>query len=396
MAAQRTISLPVNPDVLVWARTRAGFGVEDVADKLGTAEDRVQEWESGEKGPTPRQARRLAKLYDRPFLEFFSRTIPDIPGVNLVPDFRLFSTPPTEAELRALRGIQQWAEEQRTNALSLIEDLGERPVVLSENLRFKVTDNAETAATIAREAMGFSREDQIGRPRADRDKIPSILRDRIEAMGVLVLKQSSLIKLRARGMCLFAAPMSVIIFGGEAPGAQAFTLAHEFGHVLISTSAISGGPVVDTPTTSPKRLIENWCNRFAAAFLMPAEWLAEIELRPDIPKSTFSTARLSKLADAFAVSRHAMLVRLVSLGYVDSAFYWKTMRPMFLREEAEFKSQGRSAYYGKRYVNSRGNLYTGLVIEAWGAGLITGHNAAEYMGIKNLAHLDDIRNERRN
>jgi hypothetical protein len=36
-------------------------------------------------------------------------------------------------------------------------------------------------------------------------------------------------------------------------------------------------------------------------------------------------------------------------------------------------------------------MYTGLVLEAWSSGIITNHNAAEFMGIKNIAHLEEIR-----
>ncbi|MBZ0325293.1 MAG: hypothetical protein K8F57_03780, partial [Alphaproteobacteria bacterium] len=108
---------------------------------------------------------------------------------------------------------------------------------------------------------------------------------------------------------------------------------------------------------------------------------------------SFDSGRLTELAGIFGISRHAMLIRLVRLRYVRASFYWNTMRPIFLAEEAAYTAHGRSAYYGKRYVNSRGLFYTGLVLEAWGAGLITGHNAAEYMGINNLAHLKDIRED---
>ena len=87
-----------------------------------------------------------------------------------------------------------------------------------------------------------------------------------------------------------------------------------------------------------------------------------------------------------------MLVRLVSLGYVAPAYYWEVKRPQFLQEEAEYVAPPmRAAYYGSRYKNSLGNFYTGLVLEAWGTGAISGHNAAEFLGIKNIRHLSDIR-----
>lgn len=100
---------------------------------------------------------------------------------------------------------------------------------------------------------------------------------------------------------------------------------------------------------------------------------------------------LGQLSNRYAVSRHAMLIRLVNLGYVKPTYYWFTKRPQFLREEEDFEPRGRPPYYGSRYRSSRGDFYTGLVLEAWTSGRITNHNAAEFMGIKNLSHLNDIR-----
>ena len=85
------------------------------------------------------------------------------------------------------------------------------------------------------------------------------------------------------------------------------------------------------------------------------------------------------------------MIRLDHLGYVSSSFYWEIMRPKFLREEADFKGGGRPEYYGTRFRNSNGDLYTGLVLQAWGSRRITNHNAAELMGTNSLEHLSDIR-----
>jgi len=79
------------------------------------------------------------------------------------------------------------------------------------------------------------------------------------------------------------------------------------------------------------------------------------------------------------------------LGYVRESFYWNNKKYKFDTEEANFKQFGRAEYYGTRYRNTLGDLYTGLVLEAWNSDRITNHNAAEFMGIKNLSHLYDIR-----
>ena len=153
------------------------------------------------------------------------------------------------------------------------------------------------------------------------------------------------------------------------------------------------GPPRFGRAASTSKLIEGWCNRFAASFLIPRSAVETALERPDAPQRSFDEATLSALAGQFAVSRHAMMVKLVNLGYVDSAYYWRVKRSLF-REEDEYEPPFmRSRYYGSRYKNSLGNLYTGLVLEAWQGGAISSHNAAEFMGIKNVSHLEDIRRD---
>jgi Zn-dependent peptidase ImmA (M78 family) len=225
-------------------------------------------------------------------------------------------------------------------------------------------------------------------PANDRRLIPDRLRARISDAGILVLKRSDIKILGMRGMCLFSEPLPIIVYGNEAPGAQAFTLAHELGHVAIQSSGVSG------PAATGKGIarVEDWCNRFAADFLIPRRVLADIWPQPDRQLAEVSDDQLQEVASRFGVSAHAMLVRLVSLEYIAPAYYWAFKRPQFLREEAEYTAPPmRPGYYGSRYKNSLGNFYTGLVLEAWATGAISGHNAAEFLGIKNIRHLSDIR-----
>lgn len=385
--------LPYNPRVLEWARVRTGMAVDDIAKKINVAAQKVMDWEAGTAKPTTRQGRQLAESYDRHFLEFFAESIPQVNSVVLVPDYRTYTAQKAAGgqERRAIESIQEWAEEQRLNALTLIADMGEQPPVFSENLRFNVNADVEVAAEISREAMKLGIQEQLSLKKAVRHTFPEILRDKIEGMGVLALKHTGITKLGIRGICFCANPLPVIVFGSESPGAQAFTLAHEFGHILLGVSAVSGEPRLGGK--SGHKSVEDWCNRFASAFLAPSSTIAQVIRKPESPAAAIDISVLAHLADKFAMSRHAMLIRLVTLGYVQPRFYWKTMRPIFLREESEYTSFGRSQYYGKRYINAKGRYYTGLVMSAWSGGHIGAHNAAEFMGIKNLEHLRDIRED---
>jgi hypothetical protein len=125
---------------------------------------------------------------------------------------------------------------------------------------------------------------------------------------------------------------------------------------------------------------------------MPSGAIMHQDATPKTIVDAISDGDLVRLANRFAVSKHAMLIRLVSLGKVHSSFYWRVKRPQFLKEEEEYQGGGRSLYYGSRYRNTLGDTYTGLVIEALETGRIGALTAAEFMGIKNVQHLIDIKN----
>lgn len=377
--------IPFNPSVLRWARERRGFTIDDVAEKLNQKPERIATWETGVDSPTVIQARKLADIYERSFLEFFLHEPPQLKERHLVPDFRAHRGIDIDADDRGLIDLQEWAEAQRENAIDLFQEVGEPIPQFPSDLCFATSDNEEIASEQAREAMAFSITDQLSMKPAERDQLPSIIRAKIENLGILTLKASELRGFGARGLCFVEFPLPVIVFGNEAPGAQAFTLVHELAHVMLGASGIIS-------PLSTKSGIEAWCDRFSAAFLMPKAAISQLIGQPPlVPPPFIADSIVEACSSALKVSQHAMLVRLVHLGYVHEVFYWAVKKPLFDALERSFKSFGRPKYYGSRYKNSLGDLYTGLVIEAWGSGRITNHNAAEYMGIKNLQHLYDIR-----
>lgn len=382
--------LPINGHMLRWAREWRARSVEEAAKRLNTSPDNVRKWEAGEATPSVRQARMLADFYDRAFLEFFLPEPPPLRAAETIPDFRLYRGQPDPKADREIRVIQEWAESQRLSALDLYDEIGEEPGRIADDLFATTNDDPEIIAGRARKLSGFAIEAQFGLTSQTRSDMPKLVRQALEALGVLVLKESALLKLGVRGLCIFAVPLPIVVFGAEAPGAQSFTMAHELGHVALRQSAISGPPTA-RDEGSREKAVERWCDRFAAAFLVPANAVGEIWSKPNRPEPAIGDDLLGQLANKFAISRHAMLIRLVHMGYVNADFYWNVKRPDFLQEEAEYKSAGRAKYYGSRYRSSHGDLYTGLVLDAWATGKITNHAAAQYMGVKNLRHLYDIR-----
>lgn len=379
----------LNPAVLKWAREWRGRTLEEAASKFSNkSADDIAAWERGEKTPTVNQARALAAYYDRPFLELLLPQPPYLPEPVSLPDYRMQRDTLPPAKDWELKNIQQWAETQRINALDLYSEVGEQPPTVPESL-FASSDDAPTdVASRSRDILGFPIESQVVMTQEQAAKLPDLLRHLFESIGVLTLKRTDLVKLKVRGICIAEFPLPVIVFTKESPSAQAFTLVHEFAHVLLKQSGISG---TMEPNLHP-RDVEGWCNRFTGAFLMPETFLRDLlGPVPDRPAGRIEDADLSRVAKKLRVSPHAMLIRLVHLGYVQPDYYWNVKKPEFDSQESEYRGGGRSKYYGSRFRAAQGDLYTGLVLEAWSTGRITNHNAAEFMGIKNLTHLEAIR-----
>lgn len=378
----------LNPAVLKWAREWRGRTLEEAAKKAKKSVHDIQAWERGEKTPTVKQARDLVTYYDRPFLELLLPEPPQLPEPISLPDYRTRRGTERPAQNWELRDIQQWAATQRINALDLYSEIGEQPPAFPQALFAQLGETPAAAASRSREILQFPIEQQVRMTGKEAKKLPDILRQLFEGVGILTLRRTDLAKLRVRGICIAEFPLPVIVFTREAPSAQVFTLVHEFAHVLRRQSGVSG--TLDRKAASTA--VEGWCNRFTAAFLMPEDYMRLVAgARPDRPAATIRDAKLAEYARGLRVSPHAMLIRLVDLGYVEADYYWNVKKPEFDEQEGAYKGGGRSTYHGSRYRAAQGDLYTGLVLEAWSSGRITNHNAAEFMGIKNLRHLEDVR-----
>lgn len=378
----------LNPSMLTWARNWRGMSIEDVASKFKKTPEQIEAWETSQATPTVKQTRKLAKIYQRSFMEFFLKQPPKLPRTKSIPDFRLHKDILNATRNREIELIIEWAIAHRSSALDLFSELGEKPIQIPKSLFCSLKTSSEEAAEAARKIVDFKETEQFNLKKAEAYKLPTLIRNKLETIGILTLKESKLQSYGIRGFCIAEFPLPVIVIGNEAPTAQAFTIAHEFAHISLKAGGLSG-PRNREYNQVPE---EHWCDRFAAAFLMPKNILTKIySAVPKKPMKEIGDEDLEKLASMFKVSPHAMLIRLVHLKYVNADYYWNNKKAQLDDQDSNYKSFGRPKYYGTRFQSKNGELYTNLVIEAWSSGRITNHNAAQYMGIDKLRHLYDIR-----
>lgn len=96
---------------------------------------------------------------------------------------------------------------------------------------------------------------------------------------------------------------------------QRFTIAHELGHLLLTQP---GQIAVERRLTTDND-VERFCDQFAAALLLPAEWVSETYA--DAPQTLTTVRQLSR---ATGTSLAASVVRLQQvLGWSRTLMHWR-------------------------------------------------------------------------
>ncbi len=172
-----------------------------------------------------------------------------------------------------------------------------------------------------------------------------------------------------RGFTLLSDQFALIYVNTrDSKTAQLFSLAHELGHIALAKPGVSDH--------SDKLEIERWCNKFAAAFLAPKEWVISKYNRLER-----SITNVEELATQAGISREAMLWRLVSLGYIlpqEAQQLLKTLRMDLgaTREETKGGAIPRAVLVRSRV----GSRFFEVVSHAAETGGISKKEAARYLG----------------
>ena len=305
------IRVSINPDLMRWARERAGLAQEDLMIKKKFK--KLPEWEAGQTRPTLKQLEEFARTVYVPIGYLFLSSPPEEPVP--IPDFRTFAgkdiirpSPNLLETIYACQERQSWYRE-------FLRVAGEQELDFVGSATIKTSP--ETVATRMRETLGFDLATR--RECKTWDDALRLLISRIDEAGVLVMVSGTvgsnthrcLDPAEFRGFAL-SDPLAPLIFinGRDTKAAQMFTLAHELAHIWIGTTALSNfGAAPETGF----RAEEVWCNAVAAEFLVPLESL-RIELSQSEPLSD----TLSRLTGTYKVSNLVALRRLLDAGWLSS------------------------------------------------------------------------------
>ena len=221
-------------------------------------------------------------------------------------------------------------------------------------------------------------------------------------LGVLVF-QFSLNSDDAQGFTMPEGSFGVVglCTKNEDPVVRCFSLFHEVCHLCLGKPGVSGGETIFMRRPSGQReMIEVFCNRFAAAFLLPLrDEQVSLNLKSILDKRTgIDKSRTIEMARKFKVSKYVVLFRAREAGYLswDSCVRinseWqeedKEIGDRRNSDDQKNKHRGPSALVLR--VSERGKRFTSLVFEALDTGRISLHEAANYLSLQPK-DFDDVR-----
>lgn len=370
--------VPVQPELLSWARRRSDLSVGALARRF----PRLEAWERGELQPTLKQLEAFARATFTP-VGFLFLDEPPVEAVP-IPDFRTVANRhvghPSPDLLDALYLCQQRQDWYRDFARSM--GLGPLQFVGSA----RPGDDVVTTATRIRLALGLDL--------AERQSIPTwtdALRRFIEqadALGVLVMvsgvvgsnNRRKLDPDEFRGFAL-ADDVTPLVFinGADTKAAQMFTLAHELAHVWLGQSAVSDAGA----RTLPDHAIERWCNRVAAELLVPLEALREaFDPRASLTEET------GRLARRFKVSTLVVLRRIHDAGALSREAYWEAYEQELDRLGALPTASGGNFYLtlGAR----TGKTFARALVVSTLEGRTSFTEAFRLLGFKKMATFNEL------
>lgn len=204
-------------------------------------------------------------------------------------------------------------------------------------------------------------------------------RARIESHGIFVFQQKFPLS-DCRGFTLYdseKSPAIIINKDGPLDVGKIFTLIHEYCHLLLREPGIS--------SQDDRHPTEAFCNKFAAAFLIPSDALRA--LLPTWPNTAVNWSRgdILNWAMRLKVSQMALALRLEHLGLAPPGFHRR-----FVGSKRVRRGTAKGGDYVATRLSEIGANYSGLVLDALMRDVIDQTQAAEALGL-NVEHFDRVR-----
>ena len=366
--------IPVNGDVVTWARERAGISPAEAEKKF----PKIAAYEAGDLLPSYPQLEAMADEFRIPVAVFFFPDRPNVPPIQ-----ETFRTLPDAEFERLPRRVKYLLRKAKAFQLGLYDlTQGRNPAsrLITRELEFTARMSPDTMAARVREYLGVTLEQQIAW-RSD-DVALKEWRQALYRVGVFVFKDAFR-EAQFSGFSLYDEVFPIIYVNNSATNTrQIFTLFHELGHLLFHTSGIDpqDRAYVDR-LVERSRNIEILCNRFAAQFLVPEK--AFEAAFAGMPASE-RTAEI--LAARFHVSREFIFRKFLDRDLITHETYGVAARKWAAQKQ---EGDGGNPYWSK--LAYLGRDYVALAFNEYYANRITETQLGEFLDTKpkNVGTLEE-------
>ncbi|MDE0301944.1 MAG: XRE family transcriptional regulator [Gammaproteobacteria bacterium] len=366
-------NIPITPEVLVWARERAGMTLEDARLRFRD----IAAWESGESSPTYCQLEKLGEAFQIPIAVFFFPEPPDVPPIResfrTLPDAQFEQLPP------AILALLRKAKVFQMNLSELSDGRNPAERLILRDLRFTSRTDVVSMARRVRKYLRVSLDEQTGW--LDAETAVDAWRSVLEDCGVAVFKDT-FHNDNYSGFSLYDETFPIIYVNNSAKTRQTFTLFHEVAHLLFHTSGIvSLSEMSEEGIPMSSQQTEIICNRFAAEFLLPGE-----RFEQEIRDRAANERTAEYLAGKYHVSREVIFRRFLDQGLITKSQYDSAQKKW--ARQWRHKSGGNYYWTKVAYLGAR---YIGLAFSKYHQNRISEPELADYLDVKvsNLPKLED-------
>lgn len=356
----------VQTEMFRWALERSGHTGESARREFL----KFSEWLDGTRLPTLRQLEKFANWTRTPFGFFLLDSPPEdrLP----IPDFRTTHgrtrrpSPDLLETVQAMQRRQEWMRE------FLLEE-GQEPLAFVGEAN--IQDSLDDVVQSMRMALDLP-EDWARQERSWGGAL-RLLRQSIEAAEIMVVingvvgnnTHRSLDVNEFRGFALVdsIAPL-IFVNGKDAKCAKMFTLVHELAHIWIGQEGVSTLDRLQPVGAD----VENFCNKVAAEFLVPAhrfqsEW-QKISTQPD---------RFDHLARMFKVSAVVVARRAWDMRHINRQEFFE-----FYDCQIQKRAGPPGGDFWKTQGVRIGDLFGSAVAQAVWAGQLLYRDAYELTGLR--------------
>lgn len=383
------MNVTLQPEVLQWARRRAGLSETALGKKLGikgAPEEKVSQWEH-DGVISYKRAEKLANKTNTPFGYLF---LPEPPKERLpVADFRTVGSVGEEsAPSPELLDLLFDAMRKQSWYRDYLIELDQPRLEFVGAARIE-EDPVDLAGRI-RDAFHLGLE--LRTEARDWETALTLFFEALEEQGVLILRSGvaggnphrKLEIGEFRGFAL-SDPYAPLIFinSRDSRAAQLFTVAHELVHLWLGLSGVSNPAPVEKPT----KRVELFCNAVAAELLVPASELRRLYV--EFGEAEDAVARLVR---HFKVSSLVILRRMFDQRIIE----WETYRRLYREEERKFharkakrKEAGGGNYYATQQVRV-GRRFARALIGSALEGRTPYREAYNLLGVKKTKTFQEL------